>query len=184
MGSRRGVPVSHSGNVVTALLQAGMAGVFMYSGLRKAVPGHGVEPTLRGLGLVASARLVAPGVVVAELAASTGLALFPGSVVPRLAVGVLALGFAAAGALALRKRLNIACNCFGAGGDRKLGREQLVLVPIWLAACVAAQISPPDWSAESGVVGVALFLVVLIFAEIVMAIPVWRSLRRDRQAFG
>ncbi len=167
--------------VLAGLAQLVLAGVLALSALTKAYLPARFGETLRQLGFPAAlSRSGAAAVIVAELATGVALVVAPGSGWPRVAVLVLASGFAGAGAWALTTGRRVACHCFGPGQHAALGVRQLVALPGWLGLCGLAQVKPPTWTVAQGV-GLLAFAVLGGGAvRIVRAWPLWQDLRADR----
>lgn len=120
-------------SVIATLVAVAMAGVLAASAVPKLRRPADLAATIRRLGAPqALASPAAVGVAVAEVCVATALLLRPDTLAAQIGVAVLALMFAAAGALALRIPEAVACNCFGAHSGR-LGVRQIVLLIPWLA---------------------------------------------------
>ncbi len=155
-------------------LAAAVAGVLLWAGLEKLRSGAAFAETLAALGfglrLGMIIRLVVPA---AEVAVATGLLLTPASIWPRLGVAVLAMTFAMAGAIGLRRNERIACSCFGATGSETLGWRQLVLLPIWLLAAFMVWESGPNWSTLAGLQYLAALIVLVALIPGVGVVAAW-----------
>jgi hypothetical protein len=116
--------------------------------------------TLEGLGAgVVLARVGALAVLVSEATVATGLLVMPSMSLWRAATVALATGFAAAGAWAAARGLEVSCHCFGRTGHR-LGRRQIVALPCWSAAVALADLAPPAWPPATGVLLLTALVVV------------------------
>ena len=167
--------------VLAGLAQLVLAGVLTLSALSKSYRPSRFGMTLRELGLPRGLSTSGAAVlIVAELATGVTLVVAPGAGWPRVAVLVLAVGFAGAGAWALATGRRVACHCFGPGQHTTLGVRQLVVLPGWLALCGLAQVEPPTWTAAQGL-GLLAFIVFGGSAvRLVRAWPLWQDLRADR----
>lgn len=167
-----------------AAAQLAFGGTLLTAGLSKVTSEGRLREVLAALGSPApAARAGAPAVVIAEMVVGTALLLSPGAWWPRAAAAALAVGFAGAGAVAVSTDKKIACACFGAGGHGMLGRRQIVALPVWLAAALVAQWSPPSWT---GAAGGGVLVAVLLAGCAVRAgltVKVWLAALADRHAF-
>jgi hypothetical protein len=134
----------------------------------------GVRPVLT--------RPVAVGVITTEFVAAVGLAISPAALWPRTLIVVLAVAFALAGLKALVARERIDCNCLGNVREGLLGWRQIVLLPCWLLLAAMAQLRPPTWDTGQGLLGLAAFVLVLAYWQLLGLVPGWRTLRGDRIA--
>jgi hypothetical protein len=80
-------------------------------------------------------RVVAPGVVFAELAVAAALVWTPSARAGALLAAVLLISFSAAIVMSLARHANASCRCFGAGGGR-LGVRHVVRNALLFAACL------------------------------------------------
>ncbi|WP_368407026.1 MauE/DoxX family redox-associated membrane protein [Actinomadura sp. NAK00032] len=167
-----------------ATAQILLAAVFAYSSLTKVPAFAAFRDVLEKLGAGGAAGPLAAAVIAGEAGTAALLLALPGTPWPRLLVVAFAAGFAAAGLRALTLRERIRCNCFGAGGAGTLGRRQLVLLPVWLAAAGLAQAQPPGWTAEEGLAGLAVLLAAFTGILLPAAARALRTLRGDRAAFA
>lgn len=141
------------------------------------------QRTLHALGVTSLlARSAALGVIAAEFVIGASLLLVPSSPWPRLALGLLAVGFAAAGVKAIAGKHAIACHCLGAIGSRTLGWRQVALLPVWFLLAGIAQLRPPVWAIDQGALALGVLLLILIGTQLPREIPVWRQLHADRLA--
>jgi hypothetical protein len=169
-------------DVLAAAAQVALAAVLLVAASAKAGSLPSFAATVRALGVPLPGP-AAVSVVVAEAVAATGLLGWPGAAWPRLLTGLLALAFAAAGASALARRRTIACACFGGGGQGRLGRRQLLALPVWLAA-LALSTRVTGWSVTAGLAGLAAVALAAASLRAAAIVPTWRVLRADRIAVG
>ncbi|MGH9204675.1 MAG: MauE/DoxX family redox-associated membrane protein, partial [Vicinamibacterales bacterium] len=110
-----------------------LAVVLLWAGLEKARAVASFVSALRKLRAPPVAAPVLAWIVIAiELSAGLGLVYGP-SVIALAAVTALAIAFAGAGLIALRRGQRIPCHCFGTYGPRALGRDQHITFPLWIA---------------------------------------------------
>lgn len=152
------------------------------AGLRKGVaPAHAAS-VLRRLGLPRAAAVRAVRLLAAaELAVGLGLVVRPGAA--WVAAGVAGLGgvFALAGLVALRRAGSIPCACFGGSGGGRLGRAQILALPLWLGTAAALWIgSPPPRSARGAAGSLATVGIVLASVRAFALTRSWRAAREDR----
>lgn len=139
--------------------------------------------TLVALGLSAkAAQSLAWAVVGAEAAAGVTLIALPGAAWPRILTAFLALAFAGIGIRTIAARHRIACGCFGSLGRRNLGWTQVLALPIWFGLCAMAQLHPPRWSWEQGLLGLTALVGALLVWQSTKEVRVWSALRDDRIA--
>ncbi|MGI5286145.1 MauE/DoxX family redox-associated membrane protein [Nonomuraea polychroma] len=164
-----------------AAAQAILIMVFLVAALSKILTHRELGQTIARLGPAALARQGAIAVIVAELLAVAGLATIPSATWPRALIALLALAFAGAGIRALSSGEKIKCGCFGSGGA-VLGWRQVLYLPLWLALAALAEVRPPNWTGEEGLLGLAVALLALAVWKLRAEWRVWRSLREDRLA--
>ena len=118
-------------------------GILMVSGLEKLRSGSGFREVVRTLGF-RSATFWWLALCGAELGAAA-LQVLP--VPPGLssaAVAGLGLIFAYAGARAIRRGADVRCACYGdLSGTARLGRRQILAVPLWLGLAAATWLWAP-----------------------------------------
>jgi hypothetical protein len=171
-------------SLVILAVRLALAGLLLAAGLEKARGMAGFMSTLSRLGMTErAARVAAPLLIAAEIAAALGLIFRPHS--PVTLSGVLVLGgvFAIAGATALRRDEQIRCACLGSYGDSVLGMRQLAALPLWLAAVVLLWLRPYgdafDVSAAAYFAAVALTLALV---RAITALAAAREARGDRRS--
>ena len=143
------------------------------------------QRTLHALGVTRLlGRSAALGVIAAEFTIGASLLLEPSSPWPRLALGLLAAGFAAAGMRAIAGKHAIACHCLGNLGGNTLGWHQVALLPFWLLLAGLAQLRPPVWAIDQGTLALGVLLLILIGTQLPKEIPVLRQLHADRLAIA
>jgi methylamine utilization protein MauE len=168
-----------------ATAQLLLAVVFLWAALAKAPTVSALAGTIERLGIAApAARALAPAVVGAEAVTALGLFLQPGSWWPRAAVALLAVLFAAAGAVALVTGRRVACRCLGGGGRGRLGRGQLYLLPVWLGLAALAQWGTPGWSVDQGLFLLATVLIGVMAWRLRVHWPAIWAVRADRLAIA
>lgn len=126
--------------VLTAFLGA----ILLTASATKLVPEPRFAGTLTALGI--HGRWLTPKVATtllagAELLAFLGLTLVRGWVGAASLI-LLGSGFAAAGLIAIRRRIDVPCNCFGSIGDKSLGWRQVAAWPVWLGAASLLLVAP------------------------------------------
>ncbi|MFL6076875.1 MAG: MauE/DoxX family redox-associated membrane protein [Mycobacteriales bacterium] len=168
-------------DLIGVVAQVVLAGVLGLAALGKLSRPGEFRQVIRRLGAgPAVAGVAAGGVIVAEAVATCGLVAAPSAWWPRAVVAVLAAGFAGAGAVALATRTSVACRCFGAAGNARLGWHQVWLLPAWWAAAGLAQAYPPGWSARTGLAGLAAGLLLASGWRLRREWALSRELRGDR----
>lgn len=157
-------------------LAAAVAGVLLWAGLEKFRSGAAFAQTLAALGfgprLRTLMRLVVPA---AEVVVAVGLLVTPASIWPRIGVGLLAMTFATAGVIGLRRNERIACSCFGGTGSDTLGWRQLALLPAWLLAVFIVWQADPHWSALAGLQYLAALIVLVAVIPGVGVVAAWHQ---------
>jgi hypothetical protein len=126
--------------------------------LSKASRADRLAATLRELGFH-RARGLGAGIIAAEFVAGILVILDSTRIVAALAVLGLSFAFAAAGTLAIVRRKDVSCACYGTfAPTHQLGKMQLAQTPLWLVAvlCVAAWTGGPAWPASLLLLAVAL----------------------------
>ena len=121
-----------------------MASVLLWAGVEKARRPGSIAATLQQLGLAErGARVVALCLAAAEIGVALGLIFQPAS--PTTLAGVLALAtaFAVAGLFALRRHETIGCACFGLSGNGRLGKTQILALPVWGIGVAVLWLSRP-----------------------------------------
>jgi hypothetical protein len=175
------LPDALAGTVVVV----GVGGLLLLAGVEKLRAPRAFGDTLAALGVPRTTRpALGVGVPAAEIGTATALLLAPSARWPSAAVLLLAAGFAVAGMLALRVPGGVACSCLGGTGDGRLGRRQVLALPLWVAAVVVVGLDPPRWSPSSGaavLAGLGLAYGALRARETVGA---WLAARADRRALA
>jgi uncharacterized membrane protein YphA (DoxX/SURF4 family) len=134
---------------VVAALALAVAAVFMAAGLSKLLHVDALRTTLEGLGLPsAPARVLAVAVPVLEIGVALAIPFAVGSPWLGWLVAGLGTAFGLAGAIALRRGERLRCACFGAS-DAPLGRRQLLLVPVWIAAGAVLGAASVEWTTDA-----------------------------------
>lgn len=170
---------------VDAAVVAGVAAqvvlivVFLIAALSKIITHHELGQTIAQLGPAALGRPAAIAVISAEMLAVTGLAVAPSAWWPRVLIVLLALAFAGAGIRALSRGEKIKCGCFGNSGA-VLGWRQVLYLPLWSALAVLAEASPPTWTGQEGLLGLAVALLAMVAWKLRAELRVLRPLREDR----
>jgi hypothetical protein len=165
------------------LLALTLTSVLIWAGLEKLRSPGSLLATLDALGLGgAPGRILAVGVPAAEVVTAVGLLLLPGAIWPRVGVAVLAVMFAVAGGLALRRDEPVSCACFGATGGASLGWRQILLLPVWLIATVALHRNHPDWAPVTGLEYLAGLTVLGVTLRSVLVVRAWRAAVGNRRA--
>ncbi len=118
----------------------------------------------------------------AELAVAAAVLFRPDAAVTHLAIAALAVTFAVAGLLALRRDEPIRCNCFGAGSGT-LGKTQLLALVPWLAGAAvlrAGFTEPPALPiAATWLTAISLALAAM---RLVAVRKAWVEARDDRRS--
>jgi hypothetical protein len=170
---------------IGSICQALLGSALFTAAMLKASSIRELKGTLVALGLPAKAAQSLAWVVVgAEAAAGITLIALPEAAWPRVFTAFLALAFASIGIRALAARRRIACGCFGSLGRRNLGWIQVLALPMWLGLCVMAQLHPPRWSWEQGLLGLTALVGALLVWQSVREVRVWSALRGDRIAIN
>ena len=160
--------------IVWMAVTLAMATVLLGAALEKARHWASLAATLRELGLERGATIAAKAVIALEAAVAIAVIFWPVSAITTGAVIALAISFAAAGLVAMRRGEAIACHCFGSSGNGVLGKNQLLALPLWVigAAAIRAQ-DPPALTA-----GAAMFAAVgLTLAAVRIASALHEALR-------
>lgn len=156
-----------------------LAVLFLGASFSKVVRFRSFERTLVDLG-ISAAHLVAQTLLLLELAAALGVALWPREIWGAALVIALAGVFAAVGASALRSGRSIRCNCFAAIQSTPLGRRQIAQFAPLAAAAIAATratdgLGPVRLATATAAVALVVSLALL---------PAWLRLRFDRTGKG
>jgi Na+/H+-dicarboxylate symporter len=153
---------------VSAVLCVSIAVVFSIAAAHKAVNLRAFGDVLHSLfGGRAVPVVLATFVCGAE--AISGLWLVPqGGSRAAVVVAVSGVAFAAAAGVALLRRVDLECGCFGATARARLGRRQLILLPPMLAASWVIYHAPP------AATPVDRMLANLLLATIILSIIVWQ----------
>lgn len=162
----------------------GAASVLLWAGIEKARAPGSTRLALVRLGLPESASGSATGLLAAvELALALGLVFAPGSAWTIGGVALLSGAFAVAGLIALSHDEPIRCGCFGPAGTRRLGRDQLLALPIGLGvAALLALEDPAPLSLPDGVARLTLIALGLATARGLAVARAWSQARGDRRS--
>jgi Methylamine utilisation protein MauE len=172
-------------DLVGAAAQFLLAGTFLFASLSKVLTVGTLRETVERLGVRSSvAAPVAVGVLAAELLAGIGLLLRPGDPGPRILAVVLVAAFAGAGIRALVRGERIPCACFGGDRGEALGWTQIRRLGLWLPLLAVAQWRPPPWTAQEGLLLLAVLLLGLAWLRLPAPVRRWRRLRGDRLAIA
>lgn len=132
------------------------------------------------------ATLIGAGVVLAEVTAVVAC-LSPGlHKVASILVAGLGVVFAGAGAVALIRRQQIACNCFGTrpgGKTRNLGWPHVALLPVWLVAAVLIAAPRPMVEPVAETTTLLALLALALVRAAWPAVRALRDLRHERLLF-
>jgi len=172
--------VSQPVEFATLLFQSFAAGTFFWAGAWKLAAPRSIQATLEILGLPGGAGLAASlGAV--EIIAAVTMIVLPGSWVPAALIIALAGIFGSAAVVALRRRLQVDCACFGPLASGELGWRQIALVPLWiLVAASLLTIAPALPEDRPEIVGVILAAVIAV--ALVILVPLYREHRAQRVA--
>lgn len=118
-----------------------------YAAASKFTPSSGMDETFRALGIPPGIRL-ARLLAVMEIGACLGVTLGR-SWISSLLLTCLGVSFALAGFVALRRGLDVPCACFGAGSESRLGWNQLLALPVWIAIAALPLVSQGYFQRES-----------------------------------
>jgi hypothetical protein len=169
-------------NLLVSALTLAMAGIFLGAAAQKVLDLGRFFSTLEQLGFSAlAARRVAPMLVLAEVLASLGLIFQRESVFTFTLVIALSSSFAAAGLIAIIRKRQIKCGCFGAYGNGTLGAPQLWSFPIWLVATLLSwsALAVPSVFGDQAT-GFAIVCLILASLGAVRSVHLWREARGDR----
>ena len=169
---------------LATIVALSMAGVLLWAGLEKARSPAAAVSTLQSLGVAErSARPWVRLLAAVEVALALGLVFRPHAPWTTSGVAVLAALFAAAGVAALRRDGPIPCNCFGPLGRGRLGWDQVLALPCWLAGCAVVALgvdgAPAVHEATRALAAVALVLAGLRTIALARS---WREARADRRS--
>jgi uncharacterized protein YjeT (DUF2065 family) len=165
-------------------LAVAVAAVFVLAGVSKMAVPRRLTSTLQGLGLKALAQLwIVRLLGVVELAVAYGFTAKRDWWAAAGVVG-LALAFAGAGVLAVRRGADVDCNCLGVGRTR-LGGKQVGMLPLWvLVALLPLSAQYAGAAAERRMLSWAVALVVAASIRLVPAVAVLRTVSGRRAAMG
>ena len=178
---RQGVSVDW---VLGGASQLSLAGVLLIAGVGKLANPRAFARSVGQLRVAPAASMTLAGVLILT-EVGTGVALFiaprwPGA---RLSAAGLAVLFAAAGTLALASQRTVACACFGAVSNAKLGWRQVLGLPLWLLGLAMATVWSPRWSVQFGLTAMFWILAVWFAERLRRALGGMRDVRWDRVAF-
>lgn len=132
------------GSLATAALAAELIGgaTLVFAGAAKLAAPTTTRSALAALGAPHGAFVTWLAIV--EIAAGVTLIVMPSHLLVFGLVAFLGLGFAATGAAALVRHLDVECGCYGPATPGRLGWAQIVMLPGWLAiaAMAAADTTP------------------------------------------
>lgn len=133
------------------------AAVLLYAGMSKVAAPRSFLKTLEAIG-IPYPQVVLRLVPAIEVAAAAGLLVQPRSAVTAALVCALGMAFAAAGLIASRRRLNVACACFGRSSAGRLGIRQVLWLPAFVMVVLAAQQTSLDgpWTGPPAFCALAL----------------------------
>lgn len=133
------------------LAAGGAAGVLLYASAAKLASPRDFRRTLRQLNLPSVERVwfLVPLV---EVGCGALLVFRPHLLATAVAVAVLGLAFASAGAYAHLRHLAIRCACFGQGSSGRLGRKQVLLLPVWWGLAALVWFGAPVYPIDAPVV--------------------------------
>ena len=169
----------HSGQAATLLAAAARVAItatFLSAVIGKLRAPSSLPATLRALGVPGPA--VAASVVVGGEMLVVALLVFPAAATGALILAAgLAVAFAGSGIVAVRRRLHIACACFGSGAHN-LGWRQVMILPVLLgmSAIAALRGLTPTQSLLACTAGCAAAAVVAA----ARTVSHWEELRLDR----
>jgi hypothetical protein len=142
---------------------------------------EGFVASVRGLGARSHAAIIAATVVALELAVplSAVVGFNKGGA---MLVVVLGTSFAAVGASAAVRRLEVPCHCFGSRSTRLLGWRQVALLPIWVLGAYSLAEMPTSSGARRLDVAVIVGFALIVPQSIACARH-FRRARADRHAY-
>src|SRR6266567_1458924 len=115
--------------VIVLLMRASLAALLVAAGAAKLADTRSFALTLLGLGVPARQRLLTRGLalIIPLLEVGLGLAVVSGLWPPVINGAVLVLmgGFSAVVIIALRRKLHVACRCFGTLSDSQFSNKGL-----------------------------------------------------------
>lgn len=165
--------------MTAAILSVPLCSLLLWSSAEKLRNPRPLVITMNRLGLPMS-RPVAHLISVAEAAVGFTAILWRGTIGASVAVASIGLVFAAAGALAIARRTNIRCSCFGAAYSSRLGARQLAALPIWLGSAYALR-RAARVSILAGLRTILAMLVALAMLKIATIAVGYRRASKDRQ---
>lgn len=111
-----------------------IAPVLLWAGLEKVRNTTPIAATVRGLGVPRQLSLpVAALVAGLEILLALLVVFRPDHILTQAGLVTLAVFFAIAGVIAIASGKSISCSCFGVGGSGRLGRSQVLALPLWIA---------------------------------------------------
>lgn len=159
-----------------------MASILLWAGLEKARNLQGVSSTFTALGFAGwMAKPFAALLAITELSVALGLLFSPDSAATQGGVVILAGGFAVAGAIALKRKRLIRCNCFGAGSSSYLGKKQMIALLPWLGAVGLVRLGVPESQPVfNGATYFAVAALTISFLRAPAVYKAWQEARGDR----
>lgn len=138
-----------------------IAPVLLWAGLEKVRNTKPIAATVRGLGAPPGLSLpIAALVAGVEILLAVLVVFRPDHILTQAGVVALAVLFAIAGVIAISSGKSISCSCFGVGGSGRLGRSQLLALPLWIAGAGLLRYggaeAPPLETAASYFAGISL----------------------------
>ncbi|HEX6479222.1 MAG TPA: MauE/DoxX family redox-associated membrane protein [Ktedonobacteraceae bacterium] len=156
--------------VIVILIRTALAAVLIAAGAAKLAGTRSFATTIMGLGVPARRKLLIRGLalIIPLLELGLGIALVSGlwPVVVNSAVLVLMTGFSLIVIVALRRKLQVACRCFGTLSDsqftskglaRSLLLTVLAAVIFWSGNTYSLRFDGPSWAIMLLVAGFLLF---------------------------
>ena len=131
-----------------------------------------------GIGMKFAALLVASLVCIVELVTAVMLVFCPYSLATPTLVCGLGIAFGIAGIIALAKKEDVVCNCYGRSSTM-LGWKQIRLIPVWTAMAVVVYFSHARSFSESCI----WFAAASLLIAVVKMVPLVREMliaRGDR----
>jgi hypothetical protein len=168
--------------IATAIALAGSA-ILLWAGLEKARDLGSTAAMLRQLGVPTRLARAAGLLVLAELAVALGLVFRPDSRWVVLGVVVLAVAFAWAGLVALRRGELIRCSCFGSARRAYLGTTQIKALGPWLGGAAFLAVAGVERPSPSeGATRLAVIALAMASLRMVPLLRGWREARGDRRS--
>jgi hypothetical protein len=131
--------------VIPTLIEFTAASVLIWAGAWKMAQPLTIRGTMRELGLP---EPLAVALAPIELGTGLALMLVPGARETVILVLAVAGLFAAAGALAIIRKVRVDCACFGPEWVAQLGWRQILLFPVWAAVAAVSVTNDGSLSIE------------------------------------